>query len=202
MMNRKKLFVVSTIAILTLQAALILLSWIISAVFPAQGINSLLSDAGIRWLLSTYVTNGYSDFLIWFLFCSFFAGTFFWSRLPQKIASYSKCNYNDKFAIKVFLCELLIGIAVCIIIAIYPHSSLLGITGELFPGPFLKAVFLIFGISIFLGSLSFLIISGRVKSLEDAEKPLLFGLKSVVPLIVIFFMLKETLEIILFVLRK
>lgn len=201
-MNKSKIFVLSTISLCVLQALIILFSWIVSAIFPAHGFNSLLSDSGIRWLLSRYISNGYSDFFIWFLFCSFFLGTFFWSKLPKKIISFHSCDYNERFAIKVFFFELSIGITFCLLLALYPHSSLLSITGKLFPGPFVTAIVFIFGITIFIGSVTFLMLSGRVKTYEDAAESLLFGIKAVAPLMIIFFLLKETLEMIKFVFLK
>jgi p-aminobenzoyl-glutamate transporter AbgT len=198
-MNKSKIFVLSTISLCVLQVLIILLSWIISAIFPAHGFHSLLSDSGIRWLLSRYINNGYSDFLIWFLFCSSFIGTFIWSKLPKKIISFKSCDYNERFAIRVFFCELAIGIFICLLLALYPHSSLLGITGKLFPGPFIMGISFILGITILGGSVTFLMLSGKLKTYEDASKALLFGIKAVAPLVVIFFLLKETLEMIRFV---
>lgn len=198
-MNKSKYFVLTTIALCSIQIIIIILSWIITAIFPEHGFNSLLSGSGLRWLLSKYINNEYSNFCIWFLFFSFFVGTFIWSKLPKKIISYSQCDYNDKFAIKVFFFEIAIGIILCLTLVLYPNSSFLGISGNLFPGPFASASFFIIGMAFFIGSTSYLILSERLKTYKEAERLLVFGIQAVAPLIVIIFLLKKTLEIIKFV---
>lgn len=201
-MSKSRLFVTATLSLCIVQALLVLASWMISAVFPAYGFNSLLSGPGIRWLLSCYVDSGCSDFMTWFLVYSFFAGTFVRSGLPKKIISFGRCNYDEKFAIVLFFLVLMIGVSVCLFFALHPHSPLLGVTGMLVPGPFLKAAAFVMGVSVFVGSVAFLILSGEVKSCDDAADALVHGFKVVAPLIVVLFLLKVTLEMGLFVFRN
>lgn len=200
MRNSPKAFVIATLSLCTIQALVILLSWIVSAVFPACGFNSLLSGSGIRWLLSCYVDNGRSDLLAWFLFCSFFMGTFIWSGLPKKIILFRSCSYDEKFALALFFFGLAGAILLCLFLALYPRSPLLGVTGMLVPGPYLKGAFFIIGMSIFGGSVVFSMLTGRVKSYRDAAEALVCGLKSVAPLTVVLFLLKVTLGMVQFVL--
>lgn len=202
MKDSSKLFVLSALTLCSLQALVILLSWIISALYPESGLHSLLSGVGLRWLLSTYASNMNSDTFVWLVELSIFLGAFIWSGLPGKIIAYNRCDYNERFALKIFFFEILIGIISCIILAVYPHSSLLSITGNLFPGPYIKAVAIILGMSLFIGSLSFLLLSGKVKSFRDIEKTFVYGVQCIAPLIVIYFLLNELYKMVLFVMAK
>lgn len=201
-MNKSRFFVIATLSLCTVQALLILVSWIVSAVFPTYGFNSLLSGSGIRWLSSCWLEAGCSELTAWFLFGSFFVGTFVWSGLPKKITSFRSCGYNEKFAMVIFFFEMIAGITICLFLALYPHSPLLGITGTLYPGPFLKAAFFVLGATIFGGSVTFSMLSGRIRSCEDAAGALVYGLKAVAPLLVVLFLLKMTVEMACFVLQK
>lgn len=201
-MNRPKLFVITALSLCTVQILVILVSWIVSAVFPAYGFNSLLSGSGVRWLLTCWLNNGCSEMTTAFLFGGFFVGAFVWSGLPKKITSFRSCGYDEKFAVMMFFFVMIVGITVCLFFALYPHSPLLGITGTLVAGPFLKASFFVLGSALFGGSVIFSLLSGKVKSWEDAACALVYGLKAVAPLTVVLFLLKMTVEMAVFVLPK
>ncbi len=198
-MNRPKFFVITTLSLCTVQTLLILVSWIVSAIFPAYGFNSLLSGSGIRWLLTRWLDNGCSETIAWFLFGSFFVGAFVWSGLPKKITSFRSCGYDERFAVMMFFFVMIAGVALCLFFALSPHSPLLGVTGTLVPGPFLRASFFLLGGALFGGSVIFSVLSGKIRSWEDAACALVCGLKAVAPLTVVLFLLKMTVEMALFV---
>lgn len=201
-MNRPKLFVITTLSLCTVQILVILVSWIVSAVFPAYGFNSLLSGSGVRWLLTCWQNSGCSEMITAFLFGAFFLGAFVWSGLPKKITSFRSYGYDEKFAVMMFFFVMIVGVAACLFFALYPHSPLLGITGTLAAGPFLKASFFVLGSALLGGSVAFSLLSGRIQSWEDAACVLVYGLKAVAPLTVVLFLLKMTVEMAVFVLSK
>lgn len=197
-MNRPKLFISSILALCIIQTLVILASWIASAVLPEAGFNSLLSGTGLRWLFGQCVSNGCSEYMAWLMIGSIFIGTFIWSGLPQKIISFGKCNYNEKTAIVFFFIELIIGIGICLMFALFPHSPFLGIDGSLYPGPFLKSSLLVLGSSVLAGSITFLLLTEKCKTYQLATDALLYGLKGIAPLIVVLFLLKVTIEMTIF----
>ncbi len=197
-MNKPKIFILTSLTLCTLQALTILTSWIASAVFPDEGFNSLLSGTGLRWLFGQSVSSGCTEYMAWLMIGSTFIGTFLWSGLPKKIISFKSCDYNEKTAIVFFFIILLIGIGICSAFALVPHSSFLGIDGRLFTGPFLKSSLLVLGSSVFAGSITFLLLTERVKSYSIAADAMLCGLKAIAPLIVVLFLLKVTIEMVVF----
>ena len=197
-MNRPKIFILTSLALCTMQVLTILASWIASAVFPEAGFTSLLSGTGLRWLFGQSVSSGCTEYMAWLMIGSTFIGTFMWSELPKKIITFKSCDYNEKTAIVFFFIELLIGIGICLAFALVPHSPFLGIDGRLFTGPFLKSSILVLGSTVFAGSITFLLLTERCKSYSLAADALLCGLKAFAPLTVVLFLLKVTIEMIVF----
>lgn len=199
MKNKSKYFVVLSISLLLLQAFTILSSWIVNAVWPSLGINSLLSGSGLRWLLSSLPYNLANHYFIWFLLWSVFFGTFVYSGLPKKIICFSRNDFRERFAINIFFLIIIATLLVCLLLAIFPHSSLLGVTGHIIPGPYIPSVLLLMGLAIYGGSVIFLLMSGKVRDWKSAEKACVYGVQCVAPLIVIYFLLKELVEMLIFV---
>ena len=183
MKNKSKIFVLLSLCLLILQALTILGSWIVSAMWPSMGINSLLSGRGLRWFLGHMPENLSDTTLVWIILSCIIIGAFVWSELPKKIIAHSKNDYRERFAM-----------------AFFPHSSFLGVTGHLFPGPFLSAVFFIVGLGLSLGIAVYLMLSGKVDTYETVEQICVFGLQKAAPLIVIYLLLKELIEMIKFAL--
>ena len=200
MKNKSKIFILSAVTLLLLQALTILLSWIVSALWPALNIKSLLSGSGLRWLLSGFAQNLSSEFLVWLIICSVFIGCFVWSELPKKIIWYTKNDYRERFAVNTFLSIVALAVILCVTMAVVPRSSFLSVSGHLYPGPFVRAACMILCMSIFGGSVAFLLLTGKVKDFETAEKACVFGLQSAVPVIIIYILLKQLLEMIDYVL--
>ncbi len=200
MKNKSKIFIITATCLLALQALTILLSWVVGAVWPSLGIHSLLSGSGLRWLLSSLPNNLSDEYFIWFLLFCIFIGIFVYSELPKKIILFSKCDFRERFGIYLFFLIIATALLICLLLGVYPHSSLLGLTGHLFPGPYFGAVLLILGMSIFGGSVVFSLMARKVENWKDAEKACVFGLQSAAPVVVIYFLLKELVEMLIFVL--
>ncbi len=202
MRNKSEIFVYTFISLCAAQVLVILFSWIASVLMPNLGLNSLLSSSGIRWLLSTYTDNLSSGWFVCFLLASMSVGAFIWSGLPHRIMSFGRCTYNEKFGVTVFFLENIIAIIICAILAFLPNSPLLNVSGELFPGPYLEAVLLILVSSVFIGSVSFSLLCNKLETCKDLEQMLKYGIQKSVPLIVIYFLLKELLDMVQYVIEK
>lgn len=198
MKNKSKYFIILIASLVLMQILTILSSWIVSAVWPSLGIKSLLSGSGLRWLLCNMPFNLSNHYFIYFLLWSIFGGTFVYSGLPKKIIMFSKNDFRERFAINIFFLIVIVAILVGVILAIFPHSSFLGVTGHIYPGPYLSSLMLLFGLAIFGGSMAFLFLSGKVSDWKEAEKACVFGLQSVAPVVIIYFLLKALVEMVRF----
>ena len=72
-MNLKKLFTAAVVVLLLCEVLLILLSWTLSATMT-DGVRSLLSEEGVRWLFGSYTDMLQSQWLVWLLLLSMAAG--------------------------------------------------------------------------------------------------------------------------------
>lgn len=195
-----KFFVLIWVFLVIAQGLTILLSWIVSAVWPSLGIHSLLSGSGLRWLLSSTGNNLVSPYVVWFLLLSISVGAFVWSGLPKKIICYSENDYRDRFAVNFFVAGIFLAVLLCVVIAVYPHSSLLSVSGHLYPGPFLYASITILSVVLFVGSVVFCLLTGKIKDYETAEKACVFGIESTGPVVVTYILVKQCIDLVLFAL--
>lgn len=202
MKSRSRLFIYAVMALVVVQVLTVLLSWIVSAVWPSLAVESLLGNSGLRWLLSSYADNVSSPILSWMLLLSVAYGMFRYNGFPQSLTSKNEDNPKVLFARKIFYLEIFLGILFCLILAFYPHSFVLGVSGHLFPGPFLTIVLFVMIMVTIFANISFMYLSEKATDDKSTEKALIFGLQSVAPLIVIYLLLKEWAEMVLFVLQK
>lgn len=198
MKSKSKIFVLLSLFLLILQTLTILGSWIVSAMWPSIGINSLLSGRGLRWFLGRMPENLADTTLVWIILSCIIVGALVWSELPKKIITYSQNDYRERFSVLVFMFIILLSFLVCAVMAYFPHSSFLGVTGHLFPGPFLSAVFFILGLGLFLGIAVYMILSGKADTYDSILDACVYGLQKAAPLIVIYLLLKELIEMIKF----
>lgn len=200
--NRSKLFICAVITLVAMQVLTVLLSWIVSAVWPSLAVESLLGNSGLRWLLSSYADNVSSPLLSWMLLLAVAYGMFRYNGFPQSLAFKNEDNPKVLFAKKIFFLEIFLGFLFCVILAFYPHSVVLGVSGHLFPGPFLTIVLFVMIMVVIFANISFMYLSENASDDKSAEKALIFGLQSVAPLIVIYLLLKEWTAMVLFALQK
>ncbi|MCF0224522.1 MAG: hypothetical protein HUK20_09640 [Fibrobacter sp.] len=199
MKSRSKVFVLTASLLLALQALTILSSWIVNALWPALGIRSLLSGSGLRWLLGGCVSDLSGETLVWMLIGCVLTGCLVWSELPKKIIRYSKNDYRERFAVDCFFLTVAVGVVLCAIMAAYPRSSLLSVSGHLFPGPFAKAAAIVIGMAIFVGSVVFSLLTRKIKNCETAEKACVFGLEHFGPVMIVYVLLKQFIGMVRFV---
>ncbi len=199
MKNKSKVFVVAVIALCACQVAVVLLSWVAAVLLPARGINSLLSSAGFRWLLSSYEENVNTSLFFYFLVVCFAVGTVVAAGIPRKIASLSAATYHERLGVGVLLSGVIVAVLLSVVAAVYPHSFMLSITGTLVPGPYLKGVLMLFAIVLAAGSSIYVALSGEGDPSKRVANVLTAGLRAVVPLTIVYFLLVELVCMLLYV---
>ena len=122
------------LAMILAELALMLLSWILSAMM-VEDVRSMLSSEGMRWYLGHFSYILMSPLLIDLLLLSIAVGCL----LRSKVFSRSK-TYHERLGRKVSIAMSIVYIAVVSLITLMPHSMLLSATGRLFPSPFSNAL--------------------------------------------------------------
>lgn len=182
---KNRILPVASLVFGVMQIAIVLLSWIISSVFPSLPVRSLLGSEGVRWFLGGFTELLGSPLLVWLLLCSAAYGAFVYSGLQGALAHLLRgvsLSYRQRHALFTVLASFVVVIVVIILLAFIPHAPLLGITGNLYPGPFSAGFIPIMAFSVTLFSVVYGLTSGQIVDARRAFRCLYSGIFMFAPL--------------------
>lgn len=194
----KRLLALTALVLLLAELALILLSWILSAT-GMEGVRSLLSSEGIRWFVGGFNDMVSSSLLVWLVILLMAFGAFQRSGLPLLADATYQMTYREKTALRVALAFLIAYIAVILMLTVIPHAILLSATGSLFPSPFSRSIVPLTAFGITLMSVTFGVMSGRLRGLADILDALSSGISKGAPLFVLYILLIQLVRSVWFV---
>ena len=140
------------------QVVLILTSWLLTAAMPESFPRSLLSAEGIRWFFGRFVGNVESPLLVWLLLFSFMLGALQYSG----ILHYRSSEYRQRIAI------------------------LLNVMGGLLPSSFSASIVPYCCFSLMVMSVSFGVMSDRMKGVASVYEALVSGVGKMGGLLLIY----------------
>ena len=168
------------------QLIAVLGSWIFKAVNPELPIRSLLSAEGIRWMVGSIGDNLAGRGLVWLLLGSMAFGSVKFCGILDVPRKWKAMSFWDPFGVMVALAELLVIVVLTLLLTVLPHAVLLGVTGNLYPSSFSKSLFFIICLSVCFISVSFGVVSSRLRSLEEVCDCLVAGIAYTLPLWLIY----------------
>ena len=168
------------------QLIAVLGSWIFKAVNPELPIRSLLSAEGIRWMVGSIGDNLAGRGLVWLLLGSMAFGSVKFCGILDVPRKWKAMSFWDHFGVMVALAELLVIVVLTLLLTVLPHAVLLGVTGNLYPSSFSKSLFFIVCLSVCFISVSFGVVSSRLRSLEEVCDCLVAGIAYTLPLWLIY----------------
>ena len=168
------------------QLIAVLGSWIFKAVNPELPIRSLLSAEGIRWMVGSIGDNLAGRGLVWLLLGSMAFGSVKFCGILDVPRKWKAMSFWDHFGLMVALAELLVIVVLTLLLTVLPHAVLLGVTGNLYPSSFSKSLFFIICLSVCFISVSFGVVSSRLRSLEEVCDCLVAGISYTLPLWLIY----------------
>ncbi|MBR1427547.1 MAG: AbgT family transporter [Prevotella sp.] len=172
------------LTLVILQVALILVSWIITAVNQGIAMRSLLSSEGIRWFFGEFVSNLASPLLVWILLVAIAYGSFRSSGLMSVFTNDSdtyRQNFRHRFAFKIVIVEIILYVCVILALTSIPHAVLLSSTGHLFPSSFSASLVPIVSFGVVLASITYGWLSGTLSSIVDVFHSLTVGVSYLMP---------------------
>jgi aminobenzoyl-glutamate transport protein len=95
-------------------------------------------------------------------------------------------TFRDRLALRVSLVFLVIYLIILALLTLTPHAILLSATGHLFPSAFSRSLVPVIAFGVCLVSITFGLVSGRLRSLADILDALSVGIAHGAPLIVIY----------------
>lgn len=190
---------VVTFILLISETLLFILSWLLSAT-RMEGVRSLLSSEGIRWFFGSWQTIVASPLLVWLLLCLIAWGCVRKSGLYLLTSSPSHpFTFRDKLALRVSIVFLVIYLIILALLTLTPHAILLSATGHLFPSAFSRSLVPVIAFGVCLVSVTFGLVSGRLRSLSDILNALSTGIAHGAPLIVVYLFAIQLYESLRFV---
>ena len=201
------------LALFLSEALLFILSWLLYAT-RMEGVRSLISSEGIRWFFGSWQTLFASPLLVWLLLCLIAWGCLrksgliklftFHSSLFTSLSSLftfhsSLFTYRDRLALRVSLVFLVIYLVILALLTLTPHAILLSATGHLFPSAFSRSLVPVIAFGVCLVSVTFGLVSGRLRSLADILDALSTGIAHGASLIVVYLFAIQLFESIRFV---
>ena len=193
-MNKEKIttfLAFLTVGLLAAQALLFLVSWLVTAMMPDMAVHSLLSSEGIRWFFGSFVSNVASPLLVWLLILAMAISVLVDTRLVHDVRRLSALPYRPRFALQFVAIEFFLFIVVVMMTALVPHAPLLSVTGQLFPSSFSRSMIPMIAFCIILMSVTYGLLSGKMKSWDDVFRSITRGVSRVAPLILVYIVAAE-----------
>lgn len=193
-MNKEKIttfLAYLTVGLLAAQAVLFLASWLVTAMMPDMAVHSLLSSEGIRWFFGSFVGNVASPVLVWLLILAMAISVLVDTRLLHDVRRLAVLPYRPRFALQFVAFELFLFVVVVIMMALVPHAPLLSVTGQLFPSSFSRSIIPMTAFWIILMSVTYGLLSGKMKTGVDVFQSITRGLSRVAPLVLVYIVAAE-----------
>ena len=179
------------------EVLLVLASWLLTAAIPAASMRSLLSSEGIRWFFGSFSDNLATPVLVWLLLISIAVGTLrstgllrvvtdltrklLWKKEPVK-----SFDFRQRFAVRLVVVELISILVLVVLLTAVPHAVLLSVTGDLFPSSFSRSLIPLICFSCCVFSISYAMMSGRMKRLSEVLHSLTVGLTDAAPWFLVY----------------
>lgn len=189
-MDRKRLKTIGAYLALILglaQLVLVLLSWVLTAAMPDDNARSLLSAEGIRWFFGRFVSNMQSPILVWLILGSFAYGAIERSG----ILHYDSSEYRQRIAMCLALFECVLLVIVMLALTMVPHAILLNVMGGFFPSSFSESVIPYSCLAIVLMSVSFGLMSDKIRGVRGVYEALTSGTSRLGGLLLIYILVMQ-----------
>lgn len=187
-----------------LSMLLSLISWLITAIDTESQIKSLLSSEGLRWMCGNFVGNVLTPFLAWLLLIGATFGVMKRSTLHKAFVSYKKMGNSQysKTGLRVVVLLTVISIAVIGYLAFAPHAILLSVSGSLLNSSFSAFIVPFVCTVVCIDSISYGSICGTINRFSDVFEALCDGVKSIVPLLVLYMFVAQFVNMLLWITSK
>lgn len=170
------------LSLVVAQLLLVFVSWLITAAMPDYFTHTLLSAEGIRWFFGRFVENLSSFMLVWLLLISIALG----ALLRSGLLSFDRQSYRQRVAMRFVAFEFLLFLVVILALTLVPHAILLNVMGSIWMSSFTKSVVPYTCLAVLVMSLSFGVMSHRLRNLEDVYHAAYYGVKMMAPLFLLY----------------
>ena len=191
----RHLFANVILLLIVAELLLVFASWLWAATTTTEGMRSLISEEGVRWLFGNFTDILSGPWLVHLLLLSMAGGNLWRSGLLRM----SSKSYRGRLAIRLTIITFLLFVVVLLLLIAVPHAILLSATGAVFPSPFSRAIVPLFSLGVVLVSTVHGWASGRYVSFADIVGSWSYGISQAAPLFVLYVLLMQLYKSLLFV---
>jgi aminobenzoyl-glutamate transport protein len=177
----KKLFPRLLFLLILSELLLVLISWLLSAT-QTEGVRTLLSSEGVRWLLGQFTVFLLKPQLIWLLLLSMAFGCLWQSCLFRP----SQTSFRRQFALRLSAVVFVVQTASIALLIATPQAVLLSATGTLWPSPFSRALVPLAAIITINTSICYGLLSRTFTSVADIYESQKWGISKAAPLMILY----------------
>ena len=170
------------LVLICLQIMLGIASWVLTAAMPEQFLRSLLSAEGIRWFFGNFVENVSTPVLVWLLLIALAYGALHSSGL----LSFKRSEYRQRIALRLVLLEFVAFTLLMLALTIVPHAILLNVMGGLMDSSFSRSILPYICFAVVVMSISFGMMSDKLKNVGDIFHALSSGVGKAAPLFLLY----------------
>lgn len=156
------------LSLVAAQVLVVVLSWLVNAVWPEVRLRPLLSEEGVRWLFGRFVDNMLSPLLVWTLLASCALSALRASGLPcalRHLRTWPTMSYRERLALRCVGFEVVVAVAVMLLLTVPSHAVLLNVSGGLFPSSFSACIVPVCCLTVAVAALTYAIVAdSRVKA--------------------------------------
>ncbi len=179
---KKKIWAYIALALALAQVLLVLTSWLVTAAMPDVFDHSLLSPGGIRWFFGQFQDNLASPVLVWLLL-----GSIAWGALHESgLWGFDTSEYRQRIAMRLVVVELVVLLAILAALTLVPHAILLNVMGGLVSSSFSSSIVPYVCFAVVFMSVSFGMMSGKLRGLESIFGALTGGIDRLSPLFLLY----------------
>lgn len=187
--------------VFVLSVILVLISWIIAALYSYTPIRPILSGDGLRWVFGSFEENMCSRYLVWLLFSGMAIGLLKKSRMIAAIIRFRKISNYERTAVYIVLLEFVLIIVSAFLLAFVKHAVLLSAIGTILPSSFSACIVPFAACSICILSFTYGFAVNRFASFDKTMKAMSYGIYKISPLIVAYFICREFFYMVVWVFR-
>ena len=194
------------VAVIIVNIAVVMLSWLVTAIMPDCGLRSLLSAEGVRWTVGYFADHQQTPLLIWMLLLAIAFGTLSKSGLYDVLkqlllrrVSRHELRYRQRFALQMAVLMFVLLVAVVVLMTCVSQAALMSITGSLANGVFPKSVVPLVAFAVSLVSVVYGYFSGTLSSLDAVFQSLHYGIRVAAPYLLLYVMTASLVSSLFFV---
>ena len=190
MFSPQRALAVTVVTLIALEVVIVVLSWLVPAIYPYSHVRPLLSPEGARYLVGNLVSAMSLPPLLWLVLSAMSWGVLSESGLLQTIALFVRRPHGHPFALRLSLyaavAVMLISIIIVSLLTFAPGAILLSATGEIWGSSFLMGLIPLLALTAGVSAAAYGFFSSRFSSSSSLFYSMCHGLRSASPLIVLY----------------